>query len=235
MAESEVERSDGASGPGPMAWLFLVLMVLITSTTATSAKFAVRELPVALLPLVRFGVAGLCLLPVALRGGALSRLLREDLGRLALAAALCVPINQTFFLYGARLVPTAHTALIYAACPLVVLLLASALGHERPDLGRMVGVLLSVLGVVVIALDNLRQGGGAGRSVLWGDLLTVCAVISWGAYLTASKPLIARHGALPTLAGTFLVGAALDLPLALATFSDTSSLSNASPAAWRGL
>src|SRR3954451_19683231 len=65
MAESEAGRSDGSSGPGPVAWLFLALMVLITSTTATSAKFAVRELPVALLPLVRFGVAGLCLLPLA--------------------------------------------------------------------------------------------------------------------------------------------------------------------------
>src|SRR4051794_451188 len=117
MAESEAGRSDGSSGPGPVAWLFLVLMVLITSTTATSAKFAVRELPVALLPLVRFGVAGLCLLPVTLRGGALSRLLREDLGRLALAAALCVPINQTVFPYGARLRPPAVTPPDSAAVP----------------------------------------------------------------------------------------------------------------------
>jgi drug/metabolite transporter (DMT)-like permease len=210
-------------------------MVLITSTTATAAKFAVHELPIGLLPLVRFGVAGLCLLPVAWRGGALVRLLREDAGRLAIAAALCVPINQTFFLHGARLVPTAHVALIYAACPLVVLALASALGEERPDLGRMVGVLSSVLGVVVIALDNLRQGGDAGRAQLQGDLLTVAAVTTWGAYLTVSKRLIARHGALPALAATFLVGAALDLPLALATLPGSPPLSDASPAAWRGL
>jgi drug/metabolite transporter (DMT)-like permease len=162
-------------------------------------------------------------------------LFREDVGRLVLAAALCVPINQTFFLYGARLVPTAHVALIYAACPMVVLILASILGQERPEPSRMVGVLASVLGVVVIALDNLRQGGNAGRAVFQGDLLTVGAVISWGSYLTVSKGLIARHGALPALVGTFLVGAALDLPLALATLPGSPPLSNASPAAWRGL
>jgi drug/metabolite transporter (DMT)-like permease len=146
-----------------------------------------------------------------------------------------VPINQTFFLYGAQLVPTAHVGLIYAACPLVVLVLASILGEERPDLGRMVGVVLSVLGVVVIALDNVRQGGSAGRSLLQGDLLTVGAVTTWGAYLTVSKRLIARHGALPALAGTFLVGAALDLPLALATLPGSPPHLDASAAAWCGL
>src|SRR4051794_32303973 len=108
MAEAGAGASRGGSGarPGsdPGAWVFLGLMVLITSTTATAAKFAVHELPIALLPLARFGVAGLCLVPVVWRGGALLRLIREDGGRLLLAAALCVPINQTFFLYGARLV-----------------------------------------------------------------------------------------------------------------------------------
>ena len=162
-------------------------------------------------------------------------MIREDAGRLLAAAALCVPINQAFFLHGARLVPTSHVALIYAACPLVVLILASILGQERPDSGRLVGVLASVLGVVVIALDNVWQGGTAGVAVFRGDLLTVGAVISWGAYLTVSKRLIARHGALPALAGTFLVGALLDLPIALATLPGWPPLSDASPMAWRGL
>ena len=84
-------------------------------------------------------MAGLCLLPVVWRGGALPRMVREDAGRLFLSATLCVPINQMLFLSGARLVPTSHVALIYAACPLVVLLLASALGQERPVPGRLVG------------------------------------------------------------------------------------------------
>ena len=90
-------------------------------------------------------------------------MLREDRGRLVLSAALCVPINQMFFLNGARLVPTSHVALIYAACPLVVLLLAAALGQERLDPAGWSGSWRASLGVVVIALDNLRQGGAAGR------------------------------------------------------------------------
>src|SRR3712207_2008665 len=37
------------------ASVFLALMVLIGSSTATAAKFAVRELPIGLVPIVRFG------------------------------------------------------------------------------------------------------------------------------------------------------------------------------------
>lgn len=215
------------------AYLFLGLMVLIGSSTAPAAKFAVRELPVGLLPLVRFGVAGLCLWPVV-GSKALRDLWRADGWGLALAAVLCVPINQTFFLNGARLTPTSHVALIYAACPLVVLLLARAVGQERLAAGRLAGVLASIAGVAVIGVGSLRQNG-AGGSVFWGDMLTVGAVVSWGAYLTASKPLIARHGPLPVLAGTFLLGSALDVPIALATVSHGPALGTASWAAWRGL
>ena len=91
-------RSKDNSG-----YLFLVLMVLIGSSTATAAKFAVRELPIGLLPIARFGTAGLCLLPIVLRNGRWALMLREDCARLFLAAALCVPVNQCFFLSGARL------------------------------------------------------------------------------------------------------------------------------------
>jgi drug/metabolite transporter (DMT)-like permease len=210
-------------------------MVLIGSSTATAAKFAVRELPVGLLPLARFGVAGVCLLPIAWRSGALWRMLRDDGPRLALAAALCVPINQTFFLNGTRLAPTTHVGLIYAACPLVVLLLAVALAQEKLTRGRLVGVLLTVAGAFVIATGSLVQRGVGAAAALRGDLLLVGAVASWGAYLTVNKPLVARHGSLTVLAGTFLVGALLDLPLAAWTLRDWSAIRNASPAAWWGL
>jgi drug/metabolite transporter (DMT)-like permease len=239
LSESDPGQSSGVCEPHHSddcgAFVFLALMVLITSSTAPAAKFAVRELPIGFMPLVRFGVAGLCLLPLAWRGGTLIRMFREDGGRLVLSAALCVPINQTFFLSGLRLVPTSHVALIYAACPLVVVILAAIAGQEKPDPSRLIGVLASVLGVVVIALDNLRLGGTAGLATFQGDLLIAGAVISWGAYMTLGRRLIVRHGALPALAATFLVGAALALPLALATAPGWPPLADASLPAWRGL
>ena len=228
---------DGSSGGRASLRAFgcLALMVLIGSSTATAAKFAVRELPVGLIPIVRFGVAGLCLWPIVGRGGMLGRMLRQDGWRLAIAAALCVPINQALFLNGARLAPTAHIGLIYAACPLIVLILAAMLGQERLTSKRVVGVAASVAGVSLIAMENLWRADPAGRDVLRGDLLEVGAVIAWGAYLTVNKPLVARHGAIPTLAATFLVGTVLDLPIAAATMPGWPPLADVSVLAWVGL
>jgi drug/metabolite transporter (DMT)-like permease len=220
------------------AYVYLALMVLIGSSTAPAAKFAVRELPAGFLPLVRFGVAGLCLLPVVLRRGGgpgFARMVREDGRRLAVASLLSVSLNQTFFLNGARLAPTSHVALIYSVCPLVVLAVAAALGQEKLLLGRLTGVFLSVLGVAVIGLDSLWRGGASGGATLRGDLLLVGAVVSWGMYLTANKPLIARHGPLTALAGTFLAGALLHIPVALVTMPGWPALSGASASAWSGL
>ena len=89
-----------------------------------------------------------------------------------------------------------------------MLALATAIGQERPSSGRLLSVLASMAGVAVIAVGNLGDRSPEGRDALLGDLLEVFAVISWGAYLTVGKPLVARYGSLPTLAGTFLVGAA---------------------------
>ncbi len=235
MAGEGVGGRVAVKSVGSRAFGCLALMVLIGSSTPPAAKFAVRELPVGLIPIVRFGVAGLCLWPIVLRGGVLGRMLRGDGWRLALAAALCVPINQAFFLSGARLAPAAHIGLIYAACPLVVLSLAAALGQERLAAGRVLGVAASVAGVALIALGNLWTADPAGLDALRGDLLEVGAVVSWGAFLTVNKPLVARHGAMPTLAATMLVGSALDLPIALATAPSWPSMAGPSTAAWLGL
>ena len=43
---------------------------------------------------------------------------------------------------------------------------------------------------------------------MWGDLLLLGAVASWGGYITVNKPLVARYGSLTVLAGTFLAGSA---------------------------
>lgn len=213
----------------------LALMVLIGSSTAPAAKIVVREIPVGLIPLVRFGLAGLCLWPVVGRKGTLSKMLREDGWKVLLAAALCVPINQAFFLSGAKFAPASHIGLIYAACPLVVLLLAALLGQERLASERVLGVALSVAGVALIAFENVMSADIAGRDIFRGDLLEVGAVLTWGAYLTVNKPLINRHGALPTLAATFLVGSVLDLPVALATMPGWPPLASVSTGAWLGL
>jgi drug/metabolite transporter (DMT)-like permease len=233
MSSDDFETISPRRDPG--ATVFLVLMVLIGSTTASAAKYAVKDLPLGFLPLARFGLAALCLLPLVWRSGALKSMIRHDSVRLLATAAFCIPINQAFFLAGARMAPTSHVGVIYATCPLVVLLIATALGQERLVMRRLMGVLLSVAGVIVIGAGNFLKAGGGDFVTLRGDFLLVGAVISWGAYLAANKPLVAKYGAIPTLAGTFLVGSLMQLPIAWATFPGLEAFRHVPAIAWRSL
>lgn len=231
--------SDEFAAIGPRrdagAVVFLVLMVLIGSTTAWAAKIAVKDVPLGLLPLARFGLAGLCLIPLIGRSRAFAQLVRHDPLRLVAAAAFAVPINQSFFLAGTRMAPTSHVGVIYATCPLVVLMLASMLGQERLVMRRLFGVILSVAGVLVIGASNFLKNGGMDHITLRGDLLLIGAVTSWGAYLTVNKPLVAKYGALPVLAGTFLAGAFLQLPIALWTFPGWDVIRAVPSVGWRSV
>ena len=83
--ESDSECPSASAGDGESrrrsifrAYVYVALMVVLGSTTAAAAKIAVAELPVTLVPAVRFGMAGLCLLPWVLGRGVLLRMIRED-------------------------------------------------------------------------------------------------------------------------------------------------------------
>ena len=93
-------------------------------------------------------------------------------------AALCVPINQGFFLTAARLGPTSHVGIFYATCPLVVLLLAWTMRMERPDRRRLWGVLASVAGIVVIGIGNYWNHGGAHRPRFVPSFLPTCCSLA---------------------------------------------------------
>jgi drug/metabolite transporter (DMT)-like permease len=160
---------------------------------------------------------------------------RQDRRLLLWTTLFCIPINQAFFLHGVQQAPTSHAALIYAICPLVVLFLAVALGEERLEMTRLTGVAISVLGVIVIGLGNFWMGGSARNAVLRGDLLILGAVVSWGFYLTLNKWLVERHGALPALAGTFVLGCAVQLLVAALTTVRWPVWSSISWTAWQAV
>ena len=69
----------------------------------------------------------------------------------------------------------------------------------------------------------------------FGDLVLLGAVVSWGGYIAASKPLVVKHGAIPVLAGTFLVGCLLAFPAAILSLPDLPPLRQVSPSAWLGV
>ncbi|MCB8823431.1 DMT family transporter [Microvirga rosea] len=163
------------------------------------------------LAMLRFGTAGLLLLPVLIRRGlALDRLRWWELLVMVVGAGAPYSLVAAS---GLRFAPAADAGVLTpGVMPLVVAVLASVVLRERIILRRKVGYGLILLGVIVIAgLAALLPG--LQRSV--GHLLFLSAAFMWACYT-----IILRKAALAPLHAAAIVGvgsAAGFTPIYLAT------------------
>ena len=193
----------------------LLMAVFFLGTNPVAVKLAVLDVPPLPFVAIRFLLAGLVLLPVALLLGRGREVGRRDLLSMAGVGFVGVGLNNVAFTLGVSMTTASETALIYAAVPIWGILLGLALGLERPSLWGIGGVALAVLGVGVVVYGGL--GGRAGSS-LEGDLLVVVATVCWGSYAVLSLPLLRTYSPIVVAAYTMLFGGLAALPLALPGF-----------------
>jgi drug/metabolite transporter (DMT)-like permease len=148
---------------------------------------------------LRFGVAGLLLLPyVVSKGIALARL-----GWIGLAAIVLGGGAPVLFANGGLLfAPAAHAgALFPGVMPLAVALLAAVILQEPFTSAKKIGFVLILLGVFGIAWDT---GSAIGSGQAIGHALFLGAAVAWACYTVAM-----RHARLDGLhaAGIAAVGA----------------------------
>jgi drug/metabolite transporter (DMT)-like permease len=132
------------------------------------------------LTVLRFGVAGLIMLPMLLRMGL------RDLGGLGWPRGLALlltagPLFGLCVNTGFVLAPLAHGVVLG---PGFTMLAAAGLGWwvegERPSVAQLSGTAILLLGLLVIAADGL--GAGTGELVWLGDLSFAATGILWGTF-----------------------------------------------------
>ena len=132
---------------------------------------------------LRFGVAGLLLLPYVMSKG----LALDRLGWIGLAAIVLGGGAPVLFANaGLMFAPAAHAgALFPGVMPLMVALLAAALLHEPFTAAKKIGFVLILFGVFGIAWG---AGGGAiesGQTI--GHLLFLGSALAWALYTVAMR------------------------------------------------
>ena len=215
----------------------LVLQTCLSAGTYLLAKRALVEIPPLPLGLLRFAGASVCLAGLLAwllpRGARLPP--KGERKKLWALAFVAVPLNQGFFLVGLSLSTAAHAALLYSLTPVFVLLLAQALLREVPGVRSAIGTALALAGTLFVLL---QRGVDLSGGPLVGDLLLIGAVLAWAVYTTGGRPLVARHGPLPTTAWSLIGGTLLFLPIgliALAAPQARAQVAHASSAAWIGV
>jgi drug/metabolite transporter (DMT)-like permease len=188
--------SSGASSSAANASAAAAAVLFGASVVAV--RVAVRDVPPLSLAFLRYAQGALVLFVALLlfRRDRL-RVDRSDVPYLGLLGVLFYAIFPITFNAGLRYIEASRAALILATMPLWTVIIARRVARERLTARQVVGVLISMVGVVIVMLD---RGVARTAASTTGDLLLLTTAICGAVYNVAAKRLLARyHGVAVTL------------------------------------
>jgi drug/metabolite transporter (DMT)-like permease len=205
-----MSSADGSPAPKTphTTELLLVVMAIIWGVNFSVVKYGTQVMAPLAYNALRMTLACVVLLTIArfMPGRPLAR---ADRWRLMALGLLGHCIYQVLFINGIALTRAGTAALMVAASPAMVALVARMAGHERLPARAVVGIALSIGGVFLVLGGSVTADG---RAHFIGDLLILAAVICWAFYTTGLLPLTSRVDAIPIAAWTLVGGV---VPLAL--------------------
>jgi drug/metabolite transporter (DMT)-like permease len=153
-------------------------------------------------------MAGLLIMPLYIREKWHTQRIPSDWFGLLLIGLFGVTLNQVFFLIGLSRTSVVHSVLIISITPILVLVIASAMGQERVTARKAIGMLIAVSGVAILtSLPSPSRQQGPGPSIT-GDLFIFLAGLTFALFTVLGRKVSARHT--PVTVNTFgFVGGAL--------------------------
>jgi drug/metabolite transporter (DMT)-like permease len=134
-------------------------------------------------------------LTLALFPGSRRSIRREDRLGVALVGVLWMAFPLSMFPYAERHVSSALTGMLNGAVPLFIAIVAAGMARRWPSRDIALGLAVGLAGGVLMGLPTLGQG----RSTVFGVLLILAALVSYGFALNIARPVQQRNGALPVI------------------------------------
>jgi drug/metabolite transporter (DMT)-like permease len=197
-------------GGATQRWLAIAAAATISvqvGSAMVATRYVVGQTGPASLALLRYAIGVCVLAPAVLAAGPLPRFARRDLMPIALLGISQFGILITLLNHGLRVVPSARAALIFATLPLITMLFAALIGHERLTWWKIAGVVLSIAGVGIAVGEKAVEGAALPREWL-GELLVLASAVTGAVCSVLYRPYVRRYPALPVSALAMLASVA---------------------------
>lgn len=175
-------------------------MCLIWGATWVAVKLGIEAVPPVFFAGARFTAAGGILLGVLRWQGAVGRVARADLPRLAAVTLLMIAATYALLFWGAQFVSSGLAAILdLALMPVALLAIAALLGEERFSPARAAGVALGVAGLLVLFGPQALDGGGPERdaagTAMWfaGGGAIVLSALTYSLGSVLARPLLRAY------------------------------------------
>ncbi len=192
-------------------YIALILPVLLWGSSFVATKIVLMSFTPLSYMFIRFAGASLLFGLLLLLMQRTKALDAKTHGQLALLALFQPGLYFTFETLGLQLTSASSASMIIAGVPAAASLLASIFLKERLNKREWTGILLSVAGVLLLALfdDNPQYA----VSSLTGNVLVFFAVISAAVYMILARRLTTKISVMNITAYQFFYGGLFFLPL----------------------
>ena len=219
-------------GGRPVVVLAYATAALALSAQWIAAKVALRSAPPLELSTMRFAVASVIFVLLAIATRTPLPLHRWRPVTAAAAFGL-LGFNSLAFL-GLQLTPASDSALIIpTTIPVATALLATFIG-EPMTRRKLLGFSVATAGAALVVVAGQQAGSEASASRLVGNLLQLASAVCWGACLTISVRVIRTEGVLGFVTMASLIGTAMLFPLGFLEHG-YRDLPAWAPEAWRAI
>lgn len=209
--ETAEKASPRAAAPLLRAYGSVLAATVFWSSNVVAVKLILREVPAFPAGLLRITLAAATLAvwlalrrkPFSIRAAAVWPLIQLGVGGIAL--------SFLFFTLALSYTSVAHAVFIGALVPMAVLLLARWEGQERITLLKVIGLLMSLVGVFLLALDKTNGAGSSWK----GDLLAGAGLWCFAFYTVRSKRIAALYDSVSLNSYSFGVAALCCFPFLL--------------------
>jgi len=171
----------------------LGLMLFLWSFNYIAGKIALRHLDPISLACFRIELAAIIMLPIYFSRRHRAKLRLRDLWPFAYLGFVGVLVNQGLFTVGLNYTTSAHSAVIIAIGPIIILILARIMKLEAITPAKILGMAVAFAGVFLLEAEN---GSPAQSPFLRGDVITLCGTVGFALYAVLGKKVAEQYDAI---------------------------------------
>jgi len=182
------------------AILEALLVTFLWSSSYILTKFGLVDIQPLTLVGLRYLIASLVLVPIALMRGEHEKIEGDSWWKLGVLGFLGYTVAQGLQCIGLSYLPSVSVTLILNFTPVIVMLLNLALTGETPSREQIAGMALVLFGAYLFFSDKL------GGYNLTGFIITLISGIGWAGYMVAGKLLFKEKRVSPLGNTAFAMG-----------------------------
>jgi drug/metabolite transporter (DMT)-like permease len=176
---------------------------ILVGSAMVATRYVIDQTAPASLAFLRYSIGFCCLLPPVLLSERI-RFKPRDLLPIGLLGITQFGILIALLNYALQFIPSARAALIFSTMPLLTMILATFLGHERLTLEKALGVLLTIVGVGLTLGEKAILRGDVIHGWI-GELAVFASALSGAICSVLYRPYLRKYPTLPVSAYAMLV------------------------------